>query len=84
MTPAYMTILQFMVELFTGVTNGKKEKIYIGIRKMREAILIGRPNFPRDQRCRGKGSPRRRLMTTQPIEMMYEDIREVSAREMMA
>ena len=82
--PPNITLPQFIVLGTTGVASGKNAKTKSGARKHREAILIGMPHLPRDQRRGGRGSLRMRLTRTQVIVTMYEDIRAEMVRELMA
>lgn len=68
--PPNMAMAQFMVSLSTGVARGKKQKTKRGQRKRRAMMLIARPYFPNEKRDGGRGSPRSRLETRQPIETM--------------
>lgn len=70
MTPAYMTILQFMVTGVTVLVRGKNAKTNTGHKYARAAMLIAIPHLPSDQRCSGSGSPRMRFRRRQLIEMM--------------
>lgn len=62
---------------------GKNRKKYAKVRNAMATMLTGTPDFPRLNFEAGKGSPRSRLASTQPITTMYEVNRPVADTDKM-
>ena len=65
-----MTDDQFIFSGVTGRASGQKEKNHSGMRKRIEVMLMIIPYLPRDHLRGGRGSPRLRLRTKQPMVMI--------------
>lgn len=79
-----MTTAQFIVLGLTGVTAGKKLKMYITKRKTSDATFTGTPTRPSVHRRSGSFPPRKRLSSTQPIHKVYEVMPLAKLRENIA
>ena len=80
----YIRLPQFIVSGFTLAALGKNDSINISDKYNTETMLIGPPHRPRLQRAWGNFSPLYRLIMTQEIDMMYEEISAPTPRDIMA
>lgn len=80
----YMRLLQFIVSGFTLEALGKNDRTNISDKYNTETMLTGPPHRPRLQRACGNFSPLYLLIITQRIDMMYEEIRAATPRDIMA
>jgi hypothetical protein len=84
MVPPNIVEDQFMVAAVTGVASGQNAKNQTGARNKRDAMLMYKPNLPRDHRRGGRGRPLSRLHTRQLIVMKYDERIETPPSELMA
>ena len=75
---------QFIVAAVVGVASGQNANSQTGARNNRAAMLIAKPNLPKDHRLGGRGRPETRLQTRQLMVMKYDERIETPPRELMA
>ena len=79
-----MRMFQFISARLGAVLSGKKDIVKTMMRYRIEKSLMGPPYLPRLQRAGGSFCPCHRLMRTQVMETMYEEMRAAVPREAMA
>ena len=78
MTAQYTSTDQFMPATPGLGTAGKNMNVQATDKKQRAMMLIGVPHLPRSNREAGNGSPRKRFVSMQAMQMMYEESSPVS------